>query len=126
MLDRIAVLPATLLTAPQYVAEATARSAESEDYFWKLERRQTFQEPDDASYQAFVRGDWEEAQRIENDGRDALRRRFVEQGFVLRRVRVVESPITPYLQWEMRALRVRAEAGEEIRVLDASTGAASP
>ncbi|WP_344905879.1 DUF6879 family protein [Actinomadura meridiana] len=108
------------------MAEATARSAESEDYFWKLERRQTFQEPDDASYQAFVRGDWEEAQRIENDGRDALRRRFVEQGFVLRRVRVVESPITPYLQWEMRALRVRAEAGEEIRVLDASTGAASP
>ncbi|MGP4027009.1 DUF6879 family protein [Actinomadura sp. 3N407] len=102
------------------MTEATARSAEIEDYFWKLERRQAFQEPGDASYQAFARGDWDESLRIKDQGRGALRRRFAEQEFVLRRVRVVESPVTPYLQWEMQALRVRAEAGEQIRVLDAS------
>lgn len=120
MLDRIPLLPAANLSADVYVTEATARSAEIEDFFWKLERRQTFQEPDDASYQAFARGSWDEALQIKDQGRDTLRRRFTEQGFVLRRVRVVESPVTPYLQWEMQALRVRAEAGEQIRVLDAS------
>ncbi|MFI0483109.1 DUF6879 family protein [Actinomadura sp. 9N215] len=120
MLDRVPFLPAASLGATEYVAEVTARSAEIEDFFWKLERRQTFQEPGDASYRAFARGDWSEAVRIKDEGRDTLRQRFAEQGFVLRRIRVVESPVTPYLQWEIQALRVRAEAGEEIRVLDAS------
>ncbi|WP_179893023.1 MULTISPECIES: DUF6879 family protein [Streptomyces] len=42
-----------------------------------------------------------------------------EHGLVFRRVRVVEFPVSPYLQWEMNVFRVRSELGEEIRVLDA-------
>jgi hypothetical protein len=34
-------------------------------------------------------------------------------------VRIVEHPVTPYLQWEMHALRLRAGAGEQIRVVPA-------
>ncbi|MGV9537913.1 DUF6879 family protein [Streptosporangium sandarakinum] len=34
------------------------------------------------------------------------------------RLRVVERPYTPYLRWELQFLRLRAEAGERLRVLD--------
>lgn len=40
---------------------------------------------------------------------------------VQRRLRVVEFPVTPYVQWEFHVLRVRAEVGDRIRVLDART-----
>lgn len=118
MLSGIPDLSATFLTPDQYAADARRRFADIEDYFWKLERRQTFQEEQDASYRAFRRGDWDEALRIEEEGRDVLRHRFEKAGFESRRVRIVERPVSPYLQWEMHALRVRAETGERIRVLD--------
>lgn len=38
---------------------------------------------------------------------------------MFRRLRIVEFPVTPYLQWEMNSFRLRSELGEEIRVLDA-------
>lgn len=123
MLNRIPDLPATFLPPEEYAPDATGRFSEIKDYFWKLERRQTFQEEGDASYRAFMRGDWEEALRIEDQAGDALRQRFMRAGFEYRRVRIVELPVSPYLQWEMQALRVRAEAGEGIRVLNADTDA---
>ncbi|MCZ9348176.1 hypothetical protein NGM37_61975, partial [Streptomyces sp. TRM76130] len=36
-----------------------------------------------------------------------------------RRLRVVEFPVTPYMQWELFVLRVRVEVGDDIKVLDA-------
>lgn len=42
-------------------------------------------------------------------------------GVESRRLRVVEHPVTPYLQWEMQYFRLLAEAGEDLRVVDAST-----
>ncbi len=33
---------------------------------------------------------------------------------------MVEHPVTPYLQWEMQYFRLLAEAGEDLRVIDAS------
>lgn len=36
-----------------------------------------------------------------------------------RRLRVVEFPVTPYVQWELHVLRLRVDAGDRIRVLDA-------
>lgn len=36
------------------------------------------------------------------------------------RVRIVERPVSPYLQWEMHVLRMRADEGEEIRIVDAA------
>ena len=123
MLDRIPELPATFLPPEEYAPDATGRFANIEDFFWKLERRQTFQEEEDASYRAFMRGDWDEALRIEDESLGALRDRFKKARFEHRRIRVVELPVTPYLQWEMQALRVRFDAGERIGVLDVANKA---
>lgn len=87
---------------------------------WKLERRQHFREPGDASWEAFVRGDWQEALRLVEARRAGLldvSRLAARHRCRLLRVRVVEMPLTPYLQWELCLLRVRAECGELIRVI---------
>lgn len=87
---------------------------------WKLERRQHFREPGDASWEAFVLGDWQEALRLIEAQRAGLldvSRLAARHRCRLLRVRVVEMPLTPYLQWELHLLRVRAECGELIRVI---------
>ncbi len=43
-----------------------------------------------------------------------------QQGSELRRLRIVERPVSPYLLWEMQWFKVLAEDGTSIRVLDAS------
>ncbi|MDT0318418.1 DUF6879 family protein [Streptomyces millisiae] len=91
---------------------------------WKLERRQHFEEQGSASRAALRRGDWGEALRLLEDKRDALRRDAEQdrrQRTVFHRVRVVERPFTPYMQWELHSLRLNAEdGGEAIRVIDAA------
>ncbi|WP_433461711.1 DUF6879 family protein [Spirillospora sp. CA-128828] len=88
---------------------------------WKLERAQHFIEPGLPSWDAFARGDWDtalhlvdaEREWIEEFSAQARRKRIR-----LYRVRVAEEPLTPYLQWEMHLLRLRAECGERIRIVD--------
>jgi hypothetical protein len=87
---------------------------------WKLERRQHFREPGFDSWEAFARGDWDAALRLIEDERPYLAEfsaKAGQLGIVLYRVRVVETPIDPYLQWELHLLKLRAECGELIRVL---------
>jgi hypothetical protein len=87
---------------------------------WKLERRQDFREPGTPSWDAFARGDWGRALRIYEDDRDSLRAYLEDRrrrGIDYRRVRVVEEPIIPYVQWELNVFRLRAECGEQIRVV---------
>jgi hypothetical protein len=87
---------------------------------WKLERRQHFREPGFASWEAFARGDWDTALRLMEDEREYLAEfsaKAAQLGIALYRVRVVEEPIDPYLQWELHLLKLRAECGELIRVL---------
>ncbi|MFE4826364.1 DUF6879 family protein [Streptomyces sp. NPDC056672] len=95
---------------------------------WKLERRQHFQEQGNASRDALARGDWDEALRLMREQRGNLleaagddRRR----GSVFHRLRVVEEPLTPYLQWELHSLRQRAQCGEKVRTVNAELLAAS-
>jgi hypothetical protein len=90
----------------------------------KLERGQHFKERGFPSWEAFAEGNWESAVALAGERRD----RYAEEienarrrGTVLRRLRVVEFPVTPYVQWEMFVLRVRVEVGDQIRVLDART-----
>jgi hypothetical protein len=88
--------------------------------FWKLERQQFFREPGYDSWEAFAKGDWDESLSLLESGRKDMldyHRRVQEQGFVARRVRVVEEPIIPYLQWELYALRIRDQAGGSIRIV---------
>ena len=89
---------------------------------WKLERRQHFREPGFESWEAFARGDWDQALRLIEEEREFLLEfaaRASDLGIDLYRLRVVEQPIDPYLQWELHLLKLRAECGEFIRVATA-------
>jgi hypothetical protein len=88
--------------------------------FWKLERQQVFKEPGSASWEAFARGDWNESMRLLEAGRANVeqdQRKIAEHGFATARVRIVEEPISAYLQWELNALRIRDEAGGPTHVV---------
>lgn len=120
MLDRIADLPAPELDLAAY-SDAYDEAYEK-IIFWKLERRQTFREPGVPSWEAFASGDWDRALELNERERATVRAKVVEDerlGVESRRLRVVEHPVTPYLQWEMQYFRLLAEAGEDLRVIDA-------
>jgi hypothetical protein len=88
----------------------------------KLERGQHFKERGFASWEAFAAGDWDRALSLADEGRkDYARelRRARRLKVPHRRLRVVEFPITPYVQWELFVLRVRVDLGDAIRILDA-------
>lgn len=90
--------------------------------FWKLERQQTFREPGYDSWEAFWRGDWDESLQLLEAGRADMaeyHRKVDQSGFVARRARVVQEPLTDYMQWELHALRVRDQCGGPVRVTDA-------
>ena len=90
--------------------------------FWKLERQQFFQEPANKSWEAFAKGDWQESLHIIEAGRPDMidyYRKVEERGFFTRRVRVVEQPIIPYLQWELQVLRMRDQYGGSVRIVTA-------
>ncbi|MFJ4923483.1 DUF6879 family protein [Streptomyces sp. NPDC088725] len=100
--------------------EAAVRNGDS----WKLERLQHFEEHGSASRDALRRGEWEEALRLMEERHGALLAEAEEDrrhGHVFHRVRVVEQPLTPYLQWELHSLRQQAQYGQRIRVVSANT-----
>ncbi|MGH3377875.1 MAG: DUF6879 family protein [Actinoallomurus sp.] len=121
MLDLIPDVPGPELDLASYsdaFDEAYKRTV-----FWKLERRQSFREPGIPSWEAFAAGDWDRALELNERERDTVRAKVAEDeslGVESRRLRVVEHPVTPYLQWEMQYFRLLAEAGEDLRVIDAS------
>ncbi|WP_329386686.1 DUF6879 family protein [Streptomyces sp. NBC_01716] len=91
--------------------------------FWKLERQQSFKEPGVASWEAFSRGDWDTALALIAEQRSHYERYFqkiAEHGFGLHRVRVVDEPVTPYLQWELHLLRLKEQCGEDTRIAKVS------
>lgn len=90
--------------------------------FWKLERRQVFQEPDDSSWAEFHRGDWKQSIQLLDDRLTALGdhyRRIHELGFHTWRIRVVEEPLTPYMLWELQLLHRRHQLGGSTHILNA-------
>ncbi|MFC8825857.1 DUF6879 family protein [Streptomyces sp. NPDC057137] len=89
---------------------------------WKFERLQHFEEQSSPSWEAFRRGDWQTALQLLKSRRDRwekIAREDRERGSVFHRVRVVDEPLTPYLQWELHALRVQGESGTPVRVVGA-------
>ncbi|MET8824990.1 DUF6879 family protein [Streptomyces sp. NPDC004610] len=88
--------------------------------FWKLERQQSFREPGVESWEAFRQGRWDESLALIEGQRDHYEEYFLRiagHGFTLHRVRCVEEPISPYLQWELHLLHLKARYGEDTRVL---------
>ncbi|WP_349876350.1 DUF6879 family protein [Micromonospora sp. HUAS YX12] len=113
--------PGELLALDEYWADFEQRFWKTgPPGFWKLERQQTFKEPQDAGWQAFATGRWDESLRILDARRPEFAdyyRRIADSGFATRRVRVVREPLTPYLQWELHVLRLRHEYGGLTRVV---------
>ncbi|GAA4624556.1 hypothetical protein GCM10023196_025170 [Actinoallomurus vinaceus] len=121
MLDQIVGLPGPELDLASY--SDAYDEAYKQITFWKLERRQIFREPGFPSWEAFAAGNWERALELNERERDTVRAKVADDdrlGVESRRLRVVEHPVTPYLQWEMQYFRLLAEAGEDLRVVDAS------
>ncbi|RKN09687.1 DUF6879 family protein [Streptomyces radicis] len=116
------------LISPDYKADFRRQDAEIRGRSsWKLERLQHFEERNDPSRDALRRGDWDAALRLLEEEREGLlesTRQDEERDNPFHRVRVVEEPLTAYVQWELHALRIQAECGRPIRVVDAREVAA--
>ncbi|MDA0565542.1 hypothetical protein LG943_14630 [Streptomonospora sp. S1-112] len=122
MLDRLRDRPAAALDLDTYLADYRREYAGG-GVTWKLDRLQTLRKPGDPSWEAFAAGDWARARELTEKDRpraDAMAAKGGEAGTETRRIRVVEHPVSPYLQWEMQFLRMLAEAGQQIRVVAAA------
>lgn len=88
---------------------------------WKLERMQNYAETGFPSWEAFMAGRWSEVLSLYEEERSkivAFHQEFRRHRAFFYRVRVIVEPITPYVQWELHCLRLRAECGERIRIID--------
>jgi hypothetical protein len=119
MLEQIYDLPAEELPLGRY-------RQDFQDHFWKidvswkLERQPAFREPDDPSWVEMVIGNWARSMELVEElraPRITHQAELNQHGIVQRRVRFVTDPVTRYLQWELHALKIWAELGEEITVL---------
>ena len=110
------------LDRPRYHADLGRLYTSGIGFLNKLERGQHFKERGFPSWEAFADGDWERALSLADERREDYAqelRRASHLGVTHRRLRVVEFPITPYVQWELFVLRVRADLGDDIKILDA-------
>lgn len=88
---------------------------------YKLERRQTFQEPGNPSWEAFAAGDMKRALELIEEDRAAQRdfkKIFDDRGAHFYRLRVIEDPLSSYLRWELAHFRLNAEEGEKIYIVN--------
>jgi hypothetical protein len=89
---------------------------------WKLERMQFYDETGFPSWDAFAAGNRDRSLELYEAMRPEFRsffRKYEERSSRFCRIRVIETPLTPYLQWEMHCLRNRAQCGEHIRLVPA-------
>ena len=109
------------LDSPSYLADFNERFWHiGREGFWKLERLQNYQEHGFASWEAFRSGDWDGSLRLIDGLRLEFARhltRIRDAGFGHHRVRVVEEPITPYVQWELHVLQAKDQCGEDVVVV---------
>ncbi|MER7672872.1 DUF6879 family protein [Kitasatospora sp. NPDC096128] len=121
MRDLLGGVPGDRLPRAEYQADFRQRDFAVDGYdSWKLERRQDFHQPEDASWRAYLEGDRSKARELIEARRDdllQLSRLADDHACRLLRVRVVEFPLIPYMAWELPLLQVRAECGELIRVV---------
>lgn len=112
------------LGVDDYFADFWERFGHLDGDLWKLERRQEFREPGYPSWDSFAAGRVADSLALAEAGRVEIldyQRRLFERHIESRRVRVAASPPTPYLWWESHILKIRAEAGEQIRIVDAES-----
>lgn len=124
MLNRLRQVPGVRLDRKSYHEHMRAETDRVNGAVWKLERSQVFTEAaDDPAWEAFVSGDWAKSLEIFEGERPAIRdeaTKYARQGSQLRRLRIVENPVSAYLQWELQSLRIIDESGMPVRTLSAS------
>lgn len=124
MLDRIQKVPGTRLDRKSYHEHMRAETSRVDGAVWKLERSQVFTEAaDDPAWAAFVSGDWLKSLAIFESERPDIQAeaaKYARQGSELHRLRIVENPVSAYLQWELQSLRIVDESGMPVRILDAN------
>lgn len=89
--------------------------------FSKLERAQSYQEPGNESLAAYLKGDKREAAnllKLPIEGWDERFNYVAQANIPWTRVRLVEFPMTPYLEWEFLTYQRSARYGERILVTD--------
>lgn len=119
MLSSIRSVPKSYLALDDYIADFAAKSKDLDGDIWKCERAQYFREPGNSSWESFVAGRWKESVRTAQESLPELTAYYAElaeHGSRFFRVHIVELPLTAYLRWELHVLRVRARAGERIRI----------
>ncbi|MBB2743647.1 UNVERIFIED_ORG: hypothetical protein FHR35_003483 [Microbispora rosea subsp. rosea] len=117
--DDVRAADGEFLGLDAYQAEFDEVYRDAAGVVWKLERAQHFHEPAVPSWRAADAGDWALAVELIEEMRAPLTAMYRERA-PFRRLRVVELPLTPYLQWEAQIFAVRVAAGEEIRVIGAA------
>jgi hypothetical protein len=116
-IERVRQAAGEILPVADYLAEFYECFQDVEGVVWKLERAQHFHEPDVPSWVAMMDGDWRRALKLIEEMRFS---RDLPPRIQLRRLRIVETPLTPYMHWELVLLAARTRAGERARVLSAS------
>jgi uncharacterized protein DUF6879 len=124
MLDRVREVAGTRLDRKSYHEHMRVETSRVNGTVWKLERSQFFTEAaGDLAWAAFVSGDWLKSLAIFDSERPDIQaeaEKYSRQGSELRRLRIVESPVSAYLQWELQSLRIADESGMPVRILDAA------
>ncbi|WP_155334858.1 DUF6879 family protein [Acrocarpospora corrugata] len=118
MFTRIRQAGGLTMDRGEYSADFYGVYREMEGVLWKLERAQYFHEPYSKSWVAWAEGDWDRSLAL-IEAASAEYEADLSPRVELRRLRIVERPLSPYLAWELRVLAARATAGEKARVLDA-------
>jgi hypothetical protein len=89
--------------------------------FLKLECRQTYQERDtNKSQEMYNRGEIDKARELLRQEAKADQPLYAEvesRGLDYARIRLVQEPLTSYLEYELMAYRIRAAMGETIEVV---------
>lgn len=89
--------------------------------FLKVECWQSYREREITTSQAaYERGDVPEARRLlrqESEAERSFYKDVERKGIDYARIRLVQKPLTPYLDYEFEAYRIRAKIGENIEVV---------
>lgn len=116
-----ALADATWLDLDAFGSAFVSNWARIQTRFLKLECWQSYREADtNESQAAYDRGDVEAARRLLEREAEADRPLYEDvrrRGIEYARVRLVQEPLTPYLEYELLSYRIRAELGERIEVV---------
>jgi hypothetical protein len=123
MQDLLGAAAGTPMTRAEYLADFWDRFWRVGSHgIWKVERAQHFREPGYDVWEAFDEGDWPESMRRLEAGRPQIaaeNHRLRGLGTTLHWVRVVETPLSAYVRWNLTVLRVREDYGTDARIVAA-------